>query len=66
MPLMPTLCLSWQVSVRERKTERMAEMEHSLTRHTTAMRCTGIVSAVAAVVFLTLVVVPLWRMQIRL
>ena len=58
-----TMLIVARLGERKKKLERMAEMEHSLTRHTTAMRCTGIVSALAAVVFLTLVVVPLWRMQ---
>ena len=48
---------------RKRKLERMAEMEHRLARRTTVRLYTSIVSAVAAVVLLTLVLVPLWRMQ---
>lgn len=49
---------------RKRKLERMAEMEQRLARRTTARLYTSIVSAMAAVVLLTLVLVPLWRMQI--
>lgn len=59
-----TMLIVARLGERRRKLERMAEMEHRLTRRTTARLYTGIVSAMAAVILLTLVLVPLWRMQI--
>lgn len=59
-----TMLIVARLGERKRKLERMAEMEHRLTRRTTARLYTSIVSAMAAVVLLTLVLVPLWRMQI--
>lgn len=59
-----TMLIVARLGERNRKLERMAEMEHRLARRTTARLYTSIVSAVAAVVLLTLVLVPLWRMQI--
>lgn len=58
-----TMLIVARLGERKRKLERMAEMEHRLARRTTARLYTSIVSAVAAVVLLTLVLVPLWRMQ---
>lgn len=59
-----TMLIVARLGERKRKLERMAEMEHRLARRTTTRLYTGIVSAMAAVVLLTLVLVPLWRMQI--
>lgn len=59
-----TMLIVARLGERKRKLERMSEMEHRLARRTTARLYTSIVSAVAAVVLLTLVLVPLWRMQI--
>lgn len=59
-----TMLIVARLGERKRKLERMAEMEHRLARRTTVRLYTSIVSAVAAVVLLTLVLVPLWRMQI--
>lgn len=59
-----TMLIVARLGERKRKLERMAEMEHRLARRTTARLYTSIVSAMAAVVLLTLVLVPLWRMQI--
>lgn len=59
-----TMLIVARLGERKRKLERMAEMEHRLERRTTARLYTSIVSVVAAVVLLTLVLVPLWRMQI--
>lgn len=59
-----TMLIVARLGERKRKVERMAEMEHRLARRTTTRLYTGIVSAVAAVILLTLVLVPLWRMQI--
>lgn len=59
-----TMLIVARLGERKRKLERMAEMEHRLARRTTTRLYTGIVSAVAAVILLTLVLVPLWRMQI--
>lgn len=59
-----TMLIVARLGERKRKLERMAEMEQRLARRTTARLYTSIVSAVAAVVLLTLVLVPLWRMQI--
>lgn len=58
-----TMLIVARLGERKRKLERMAEMEHRLVRRTTVRLYTSIVSAVAAVVLLTLVLVPLWRMQ---
>uniref|UniRef100_UPI0040279074 hypothetical protein n=1 Tax=Prevotella sp. TaxID=59823 RepID=UPI0040279074 len=58
-----TMLIVARLGERKRKLERMAEMEHRLARRTTVRLYTSIVSAVAAVVLLTLVLVPLWRMQ---
>lgn len=58
-----TMLIVARLGERNRKLERMAEMEHRLARRTTVRLYTSIVSAVAAVVLLTLVLVPLWRMQ---
>lgn len=58
-----TMLIVARLGERKRKLERMAEMEHRLARRTTTRLYTGIVSAVAAVILLTLVLVPLWRMQ---
>lgn len=58
-----TMLIVARLGERKRKLERMSEMEHRLARRTTARLYTSIVSAVAAVVLLTLVLVPLWRMQ---
>lgn len=59
-----TMLIVARLGERKRKLERMAEMEQRLARCTTARLYTSIVSAMAAVVLLTLVLVPLWRMQI--
>lgn len=59
-----TMLIVARLGERKRKLERMAEMEQRLARRTTARLYTSIVSAIAAVVLLTLVLVPLWRMQI--
>lgn len=59
-----TMLIVARLGERKRKLERMAEMEQRLARRTTARLYTSIVSAMAAVVLLTLVLVPLWRMQI--
>lgn len=59
-----TMLIVARLGERKRKLERMAEMEHRLARRTTVRLYTSIVSAVAAVILLTLVLVPLWRMQI--
>lgn len=59
-----TMLIVARLGERKRKLERMAEMEHRLARRTTARLYTSIVSAMAAVVLFTLVLVPLWRMQI--
>lgn len=59
-----TMLIVARLGERKRKLERMAEMEQRMARRTTARLYTSIVSAVAAVVLLTLVLVPLWRMQI--
>lgn len=59
-----TMLIVARLGERKRKLERMSEMEHRLARRTTARLYTCIVSAVAAVILLTLVLVPLWRMQI--
>lgn len=59
-----TMLIVARLGERKRKLERMAEMELRLARRTTARLYTSIVSAMAAVVLLTLVLVPLWRMQI--
>lgn len=59
-----TMLIVARLGERKRKLERMSEMEHRLARRTTARLYTSIVSAVAAVILLTLVLVPLWRMQI--
>lgn len=59
-----TMPIVARLGERKRKLERMAEIEHRLARRTTARLYTSIVSAMAAVVLLTLVLVPLWRMQI--
>ena len=59
-----TMLIVARLGERKRKLERMAEIEHRLARRTTARLYTSIVSAMAAVVLLTLVLVPLWRMQI--
>lgn len=59
-----TMLIVARLGERKRKLERMSEMEHRLARRTTARLYTSIVSAMAAVVLLTLVLVPLWRMQI--
>ena len=59
-----TMLIVARLGERKRKLERMAEMEHRLARRTTVRLYTSIVSAVAAVALLTLVLVPLWRMQI--
>lgn len=59
-----TMLIVARLGERNRKLERMAEMEHRLARRTTARLYTSIVSAMAAVILLTLVLVPLWRMQI--
>lgn len=58
-----TMLIVARLGERKRKLERMAEMEQRMARRTTARLYTSIVSAVAAVVLLTLVSVPLWRMQ---
>lgn len=58
-----TMLIVARLGERKRKLERMAEMEQRLARRTTARLYTSIVSAIAAVVLLTLVLVPLWRMQ---
>lgn len=58
-----TMLIVARLGERKRKLERMAEMEHRLARRTTTRLYTSIVSAMAAVVLLTLVLVPLWRMQ---
>lgn len=58
-----TMLIVARLGERKRKLERMAEIEHRLARRTTVRLYTSIVSAVAAVVLLTLVLVPLWRMQ---
>lgn len=58
-----TMLIVARLGERKRKLERMAEMEQRLARRTTARLYTSIVSAMAAVVLLTLVLVPLWRMQ---
>lgn len=55
-----TMLIVARLGERKRKLERMAEMEHRLARRTTVRLYTSIVSAV---VLLTLVLVPLWRMQ---
>lgn len=59
-----TMLIVARLGERKRKLERMAEMEQRLARRTTARLYTSIVSAMAAVVLLSLVLVPLWRMQI--
>ncbi|WP_293491469.1 hypothetical protein [Prevotella sp.] len=59
-----TMLIVARLGERKRKLERLAEMEQRLARRTTARLYTSIVSAMAAVVLLTLVLVPLWRMQI--
>lgn len=59
-----TMLIVARLGERKRKLELMAEMEQRLARRTTARLYTSIVSAMAAVVLLTLVLVPLWRMQI--
>lgn len=59
-----TMLIVARLGERKRKLERMSEIEHRLARRTTARLYTSIVSAVAAVILLTLVLVPLWRMQI--
>lgn len=59
-----TMLIVARLGERKRKLERMAEIEQRLARRTTARLYTSIVSAMAAVVLLTLVLVPLWRMQI--
>lgn len=59
-----TMLIVARLGERKRKLERMAEMEQRLARRTTARLYTSIVSAMAAVVLLTLVLVPLWCMQI--
>ena len=59
-----TMLIVARLGERKRKLERMAEMEQRMARRTTARLYTSIVSAMAAVVLLTLVLVPLWRMQI--
>lgn len=59
-----TMLIVARLGERKRKLERMAEMEQRLARRTTARLYTSIVSAMAAVVLLTLVLVPLWRMPI--
>lgn len=59
-----TMLIVARLGERKRKLERMAEMEQRLARRTTARLYTSIVSAMAAVVLLTLVLVPLWHMQI--
>lgn len=59
-----TMLIVARLGERKRKLERMAEMEQRMARRTTARLYTSIVSVVAAVVLLTLVLVPLWRMQI--
>ena len=59
-----TMLIVARLGERKRKLERMAEMEQRLARRTTARLYTSIVSAMAAVVLLTLVLVLLWRMQI--
>lgn len=59
-----TMLIVARLGERKRKLVRMAEMEQRLARRTTARLYTSIVSAMAAVVLLTLVLVPLWRMQI--
>lgn len=59
-----TMLIVSRLGERKRKLERMAEMEQRLARRTTARLYAGIVSAMAAVILLTLVLVPLWRMQI--
>ena len=52
-----TMLIVARLGERKRKLERMAEMEHRLARRTTARLYTSIVSAMAAVVLLTLVLV---------
>ena len=59
-----TMLIVARLGERKRKLERMAEMEQRMVRRTTARLYTSIVSAMAAVILLTLVLVPLWRMQI--
>lgn len=59
-----TMLIVARLGERKRKLERMAEMEQRMARRTTARLYTSIVSAMAAVILLTLVLVPLWRMQI--
>lgn len=59
-----TMLIVARFGERKRKLERMAEMEQRMARRTTARLYTSIVSAMAAVILLTLVLVPLWRMQI--
>lgn len=59
-----TMLIVARLGERKRKQERMAEMEQRMARRTTARLYTSIVSAMAAVILLTLVLVPLWRMQI--
>ena len=59
-----TMLIVARLGERKRKLERMAEMEQRLARRTTARLYTSIVSAMAAAVLLTLVLVLLWRMQI--
>lgn len=59
-----TMLIVARLGERKRKLERMAEMEQRLARRTTARLYTSIVSAMAAVILLTLVLVPLWRMRI--
>lgn len=59
-----TMLIVARLGERKRKLERMAEMEQRLARRTTARLYTSIVSAMAAVILLTLVLVPLWRIQI--
>lgn len=58
-----TMLIVARLGDRKRKLERMAEMEHRLARRTTARLYTGVVSAVAAVILLTFVLVPLWHIQ---
>lgn len=52
-----TMLIVARLGERKRKLERMAEIEHRLARRTTARLYTSIVSAMAAVVLLTLVLV---------
>lgn len=59
-----TMLIVARLGERKRKLERMAEMEQRMARRTTARLYTSIVLAMAAVILLTLVLVPLWRMQI--